>query len=101
MQDMMVPLATDLCLFALQKSRTTSSGSSLVSLSIASKVDCNRAYNAVPLLITPIRFRIRELPGIRQDSLAVGNGLGETTPPSVGCIDAGDYLQGNNASRLR
>ena len=43
--------------------------------------------DAVPFLTTPIRFGIRELPCIRQDDLAVGNGLGETTPPSVGCVN--------------
>ena len=40
--------------------------------------------DAVPIGASSIRFRIRELPSIRQDDLAVGNGLGEIAPPSVG-----------------
>ena len=48
MHDMMVPLATDLCRLALQKSMMTNLGSSLVSFRIASQVDWGR-YIPVPL----------------------------------------------------
>ena len=44
--------------------------------------------DAALLHITPIRFGIRELPCVRQNDLAVGDGLGEITPPSVGGVNA-------------
>ena len=50
--------------------------------------DTGVSSDAVVLDTSPIRFGIRELPCIRQDNLAVGNGLGERTPPSVGCVNA-------------
>ena len=46
------------------------------------------ASDAVALRVAPIRLRIRELPCVRQDDLAVGNGLGEKAPPSFGVTNA-------------
>ena len=113
MQDMMVPLATDLCLLALQKLRMQFSlplnrlKGRLEQVHSCTAVqllldDTEVSSDAVPHDTSPIRFGIRELPCIRQDNLAVGNGLGERTPPSVGCGNAAVITcRKNSVSLLR
>ena len=46
--------------------------------------DTEVSSDAVSVSTSSIRLGIRELPCVRQDDLAVGNCLGEKTPPSVG-----------------